>query len=124
MARLPPTSSSTWLPESTTEWIASASIDDDSVSANATNLVTAMPRLAESAAMTARLDPPALTAPPHDRHNFPEVGVCAGRYGHNFREVGARSARAELVPILGSWARQFLHLGDGRHGDRVQSVGQ
>ena len=39
----PPSSSSSWLPESATEWIASASIDDDPVSANATNLVIAMP---------------------------------------------------------------------------------
>jgi hypothetical protein len=40
------------VPESATEWIASASIDDDWVSAKAMNLVTAMPRLAKSAATT------------------------------------------------------------------------
>ena len=51
--RRPPTSSSTWLPESTTEWTPSASIDDEPVKANATNLLTAMPRLAPSAATMA-----------------------------------------------------------------------
>ena len=56
-ARLPPTSSSAWLPASATEWIASASIEADPVSANATNLVTAMPVFASSAATTALVPP-------------------------------------------------------------------
>ena len=38
-ARLPPMSSSTWLPESASEWIDSASIEREPVSRNATNLV-------------------------------------------------------------------------------------
>ncbi len=44
-----------WLPESATEWIASASIDENPVRKNATNFVTAIPRFARSAAMTARV---------------------------------------------------------------------
>ena len=56
-ARLPPTSSSAWLPASATEWMASASIDADCVSAHAPNLVTAMPVLASSAATTALVPP-------------------------------------------------------------------
>ena len=59
-ARLPPISSSTWLAESATEWIASASIEDDAVRANAANLVAAIPRLAPSAATTALVPPSAL----------------------------------------------------------------
>ncbi len=61
LARLPPSSSRPWLPESATEWIDSASIDDDPVSRKATNLVTAMPRLAASAAMIALLPPSVLS---------------------------------------------------------------
>ena len=52
-AERPPRSSSPWLPESTTECTPSASIDDEPVIANATNLITAMPRLAPSAATIA-----------------------------------------------------------------------
>ncbi len=40
------------------EWTPSASIDDERVNANPTNLATAMPRLASRAAKTARLLPP------------------------------------------------------------------
>src|SRR5919112_1980412 len=47
-ARLPPTSSSTWLPESATEWIASASIEDAPVTRNAMNFAVAV--LARAAA--------------------------------------------------------------------------
>ncbi len=42
---------------SATECTPSASIDDDRVNANPTNLATAMPRLAAMAASTARLLP-------------------------------------------------------------------
>src|SRR5665213_3129405 len=52
-ARRPPSSSKAWLPVSATECTASASIDDDPVNPNATNLVIAMPRLAARAAITA-----------------------------------------------------------------------
>ena len=45
--------SSTSLPVSATECTASASIDADPVNTNATNFITAMPRLAASAAKTA-----------------------------------------------------------------------
>ena len=57
----PPKSSSPWLPESATEWIDSASIDDEPVRKNATNLVTAMPRFANNAATTAFVPPSVLT---------------------------------------------------------------
>jgi hypothetical protein len=53
LARRPPTSSIARLPESATEWNASASIDDAPVNAKPRNLATAMPSLARSAAMTA-----------------------------------------------------------------------
>src|SRR5262245_1328718 len=46
-------SSNSWLPESATEWIASANIEDAPVIAKAMNLDTAIPRLAHSAATTA-----------------------------------------------------------------------
>src|SRR3954465_9262996 len=59
-AERPPRRSSPWLPESATEWTPSASIEDDPVMANAMNLMTAMPRFAPSAAMTALLLPPEL----------------------------------------------------------------
>src|SRR5580692_3736598 len=55
MDRPRPTNSSTWLPVSATECTDSASIDADPVSRNATNLITAMPRLAANAASTARI---------------------------------------------------------------------
>ena len=58
-AFFPPSSSSTWLPESATEWIASASIELTPVRKNATNFVTAIPRLASSAATTALVPPSA-----------------------------------------------------------------
>ncbi len=44
-------------PESATEWIASASIEDDCVSANARNFVSAMPVFASNAATTALVPP-------------------------------------------------------------------
>ena len=47
-------------PESATEWMDSASIDDENVSRNAMNFVSAMPRFAASAATIARVPPPAL----------------------------------------------------------------
>ena len=53
MARLPPSSRSAWLLVSASEWTDSASIDDDAVNRNATNFVTAMPRLANIAVTTA-----------------------------------------------------------------------
>src|SRR3954451_20234631 len=85
-ARLAPISNRTWLPESTTEWIASASIDEERLRAYATNLVAAIPRFADSAAMTALLLPPAATSSPHDRHydrpNFPGIVGSTRRGGH------------------------------------------
>ncbi len=48
------------MPESANEWIDSASIDDDEVSAKARNLVAAMPRFASSAATIARVPPSVL----------------------------------------------------------------
>jgi hypothetical protein len=64
LGRPPPTSSSPWLLESATEWIASASIDDDPVSRKATNFVTAIPMFAAKAVTTALVLPSALTARP------------------------------------------------------------
>ncbi len=52
------------MPESATEWMDSASIDDEPVSRKATNLVTAMPRFAISAAMIALLPPDGAHAAP------------------------------------------------------------
>ncbi|GAA3130990.1 hypothetical protein GCM10020001_061300 [Nonomuraea salmonea] len=60
-ARLPPTSSSTWLPESATEWMPSASIDEEPVKTAATNLATAIAKFADNAAMIALVPPLALT---------------------------------------------------------------
>ena len=45
------------MPESATEWMASASIDEAPVSRNARNFVTAIPVLARSAATTALVLP-------------------------------------------------------------------
>jgi hypothetical protein len=53
LAWRPPIRSSAWLPVSARECTASASMDEDVVIRNATNLVTAMPRLASNAAMIA-----------------------------------------------------------------------
>ena len=60
LARLPPISSSTWLPESASECTDSASIEDEPDNRNAMNFVTAMPRLASSAAMIALVPPEVL----------------------------------------------------------------
>jgi hypothetical protein len=48
------------LPASASEWIASASIEADWVSAQAANLVIAIPVFASNAATTALLPPPAM----------------------------------------------------------------
>ena len=45
------------MPESATEWIASASIEENPVRKKAMNFVAAMPRFASSAAMTALVPP-------------------------------------------------------------------
>ena len=63
-----PSSSSPWLPESAIEWIDSASIDAAPVSSQAMSLVTAMPRLATSAAMIARGELSVLTGQFPCRH--------------------------------------------------------
>lgn len=59
-AFFPPRSSRPWLPESATEWTLSASIEEDPLKRNATNLATAMARLAASAATIALVPPDAL----------------------------------------------------------------
>ena len=46
-ARRPPSSSSPWLPESATEWIASASIEAEPVMRKPTSFATAMPEVGE-----------------------------------------------------------------------------
>jgi hypothetical protein len=50
-------SKSPWLPVSASEWIDSASIEDDPVSRYARNFVSAIPRFANRAAKIARLLP-------------------------------------------------------------------
>src|SRR5215475_10755792 len=45
-----------WLPVSASEWMASASSDAAPVSANAMNLLSAMPRFARNAAMIVRFE--------------------------------------------------------------------
>ena len=45
------------MPESATEWIASASIEEERVSRNAASLSAAIPTLAKSAATTALVPP-------------------------------------------------------------------
>src|SRR5262245_13411761 len=73
----------------------SASIDDDAVSRNATNFVTAIPMLAASAARIALVPPAVLTRPtPVDVPHCP----------------------------LWSSAGELLHLVDRWHGGRIQSV--
>ena len=57
-ARRPPSSSRPWLPESATEWMASASIEAEPVMTKPTSLATAMPGLASRAATTALLPCP------------------------------------------------------------------
>src|ERR1700755_3058476 len=93
-------SSNTWLPESATEWIDSASIDEEPVSANAPNFVTAMPRLAPSAARIAFV-PPSVLMPGRPDGSAPVAEL----------EVSASSAG------------ELLHLLDGRNRRRVEAVG-
>src|SRR5918912_3366346 len=91
VARLPPISSSPWLPESATEWMDSASIDDEPVSSHAMNFVKAMPRFAASAAMIALVPPPALTVVPFDRD-------CGARFAHSSRSLNPlRHGVAQLL---------------------------
>src|SRR3954454_11581208 len=105
--RLPPTRSSSWLPESATEWIDSASIEDEPVSSQATNFVTAIPRFAVSAAMIALVPPSALM--PGLRRE---------------RDVrGTRRVRWSL-DSLGHRVGQFLHLVDRGHRHRVEPMSQ
>src|SRR3954454_15190187 len=85
-------SSSSWLPESATEWIDSASIELDWVSRNATNFVRAMPRLAASAARMARVPPSALTAA-HSRSSVRPVA----QVGDVRRGEGVDTARQREV---------------------------
>src|SRR5690348_16418734 len=108
-ARLPPTSSNTWFAESATEWIASASIEDDEVSANAANLVAAIPRLAPSAATTALVPPSALT-------ELPGSLRCAA-----FRRRFARQSRRRRAPLR-SRSKCLLDLRDRRYRHRVEAV--
>src|SRR5258706_16417016 len=72
-------------------------MDDEPVSRNAMNLVTAMPRFANSAATTAFVPPSVLTTPP------------------------LRSGAASFVPDL-SRAYQLLHLGHSAHGHGAEAV--
>jgi hypothetical protein len=51
------------MPESPTEWMASANMEDDSVRMNATNFKTAMVRLAARAATIALVPPVAAKRP-------------------------------------------------------------
>src|SRR5262249_39306270 len=53
-----PRSSSAWLPQSANEWIASASMEDEPVIQAAVALATKIPKLADSAYSTARMEPP------------------------------------------------------------------
>ena len=75
LARRPPRSSRAWLPVSAQEWIASASIEEAPVKANATNLAMAMPRFAKKAARIALVPPLAAIQAPWV---LPRC-VCAGR---------------------------------------------
>src|SRR6185312_3883503 len=110
VACLPPSRSSPWLPESATEWMASASIDEDPVRKKAMNLVTAMPRLAARAAKIAFVPPSVLTSP-------------SLRSGDD-RQGCVHDARLpRYAPDL-SWRNQILHLGHSRDGHRVEAVGK
>ncbi len=60
LAFLPPGRRRPWLPESANEWTLSASIDDEPLEGNATNLLTAMARLAAIAAALPLVPPDAL----------------------------------------------------------------
>ena len=77
LAFLPPSSSRPWLPESASEWTPSASIDDEPLNRNATNLAAAMARLALSAATMALVPPDALMEVPSSLRRSP----CGGRSG-------------------------------------------
>src|SRR5690606_33629767 len=92
----PPSISSSWFPESATEWIASASIEADPESAHAMNFATAMPRFARSAATIALLPPDALMAPSLRRSPSRAEGHGPGRA----RLVGWRHGRHAALPCL------------------------
>src|SRR3954451_18339838 len=94
-ARLPPSSNRPWFPESATEWMASASIEEAPVSRNARNFMTAMPVFASRAATTALLPPSAdIGWPlPWSRPAMPGVSeqpICArpGSAVEAYAEVG------------------------------------
>src|SRR5215471_15029488 len=53
-----PRRSNPWLPQSANEWIASASIEEEPVIQAAVALATKIPKLADSAYSTARMEPP------------------------------------------------------------------
>src|SRR5690349_595637 len=101
--RLPPISSRAWLPESATEWIDSASMDENPVSRNAMNFVIAMPMFTRSAAMTALVPPSALIWPPRARHPCRD-----GSQGPRLVDEHHRDVSADRVGQLTGAAHELL----------------
>src|SRR5215468_8761387 len=117
---------STWLPESATEWIASASIDEEPLSPNAMNLVAAMPRLAPSAARMARV-PPELLNPGqllhlrYRRHRHRLEAVPEGEVDRG--EVGHRDQRGEPLQRRAALRGEHGQPDAAPFGDGLQSLG-
>src|SRR5215211_6677362 len=99
-ATRPPTISMAWLPESATEWNASASIEEAPVSRKPTNLATAMPRLASRAAITAPLAcplPPSAMGPAYPGRPL------AWRIGPQWPAAPTRPWRGIVAVRCGVW---------------------
>jgi hypothetical protein len=76
---------------SASEWTDSASIDDEAVSRNATNLVAAMPKLANIAVTTALVLPSVAT---HGLYGSPNRWECGHRAMVTFVIVGLPGSTA------------------------------
>ena len=83
------------MPASAHEWIASASIDEFRASANAMNLVAAMPVLASSAATTARVPPsPAMAETLASRRSLLRHGLLAAASSATATSTASSTATA------------------------------
>ena len=107
-------------PESATEWTDSASIDEEPVTRKATNLVTAMPRLASSAATTALVPPSALTRRPGPIRRSSArrwERSASGRRRSQQREVDAGEVadRAQASPSAPAGACPTASIAADRH---------
>ena len=105
--RRPPRNSRPWFPVSATEWMASASIEADPVTANATNFAAAMPRLARNAATIARRVPSCIGDVPHRGGRDPRDRAVGCREPNDRRSplVALEPSRDELRFAIGRGAR-------------------